>query len=307
MIPESHLGAVCYIDLLGFSYLTELLENKKENANDSYETFDKDQEKTISTDQAYEIVNDNLRNFHNAIKDLTRKYSSSNYSIISDSLFITSESCDDILYLVANLFRECLKKGVLLRAGLAYGRYYTVETPIEELNFFGPAVTRAVHYEGKGKGCRIFTDSDFSNHCNLIVTKNLKLFFSYKNLLDYSTIDCFEWPLIKDNYILDSVDKKKMNDLLNDNHEIICKLLYSPNFDWNLDNNKGIEQIRASTEYLANICNRIYRILLPEKKKKAYKNFDWKKMKNRKRNNETLNKMISLKKEGVQKLMDINR
>ena len=98
METQFHTGAVCYIDLLGFSYLTNLLENKEiYNDNSKGKKFSekcvkdltlsdlrflidyvkiensrelsakKDSDITIS-EWAYKIVDSNLKKFHKIVK-----------------------------------------------------------------------------------------------------------------------------------------------------------------------------------------------------------------------------------------------
>ena len=288
MTTEFHTGAVCYIDLLGFSYLTNLLENN-EQYNDSgkekkfgdkcvkeltlsdlqflndYVKFGEPEELSNITiaDWAYEIVDTNLKKFHEIVEKACSDFQTAEYTVISDSLFIASESVDDILYILANVFRQCIKSGILLRAGLAYGIYYSVKTHISSFNIYGPAVTKAVGYEKLGKGCRIFTDSDLPQNSNI---PNGKIFSEYKNFLNYSSIDCFEWLMIKDKYVFDEHDIRAFSksdrftaalDLLCDNAEVLCSLRFSPKYEWNLKNEAGIEQLAVSIEYISALVDKI--------------------------------------------------
>lgn len=299
METEARLGAVCYIDLLGFSYLTTLLEKKEILKNNDEILFEEKQVKNLTVsdlrlldkylkndtvdtqtkpsitvaDWAYRIVDENLRKFHEIIEKQCARYQSSDYSVISDSVFIVDESSDNILCIVANIFRECIKSGILLRAGLAYGSYFCVRTHLSNFNVYGPTVTRAVNYEKQGKGCRIFTDSEFPRSSKAFSDTNSQLFFPYKNYKDYSVIDCFEWLMIKDTYVLNISDLSNLNsfhshvqnliDLINDNIEIICNLCYSPKFEWNLKTKDGIIQLGASIVYLSDLMSKIYSNLKP--------------------------------------------
>ena len=296
MKTQFHTGAVCYIDLLGFSYLTELLEDEEIlNDNSKEKSFGEKQVKelTISdfrtlytfiktghldvlsvdtehsltiSEWAYEIVDANLKNFHGIVEKACSNFQNADYMVISDSLFIVSENADDVLFILAAIFRNCIKSGILLRAGLAYGTYYIVNTHLSSFNIYGTAVTKAVKYERLGKGCRIFTDSDFPSSCN-IFSENPELFSAYKNYQNYSTLDCFEWLMINDSYVLRQTDLKNLKtstgfrnafELLCDNLEVYCALRYSPKYNWNIKTQQGIEHLGVSIEYISALLDKIY-------------------------------------------------
>lgn len=299
MTTQKCKGAVCYIDLLGFSYLTNLLDrndvfigNKEKKSFGEKKVRDltlkdiggleqyiceRDTENKISVaDRAYKIVDENLKKFHQIIEKQCVLFPNSEYSVISDSLFIIAESSDDILFLLANIFRDCIKSGILLRAGLAYGPYYYVKTHVSGFNVYGSTVTKAVNYERKGKGCRIFTDLNFPNSCKSFSEINSQIFYPYKNYYDYSVLDCFEWLMLKDKYVLNPSDilnlksfrnldnVKEAIDLLYDNIEVYCNLCFSPKYEWNTENDEGLVQLGASIEYLSSLMDRIYGVQCEE-------------------------------------------
>lgn len=348
MKTEAHKGAVCYIDLLGFSYLTNLLENKalytdekkaksfadkcvKEltlsdlrELND-YLKFDnndgrlfiyhKNDDKTIAK-WAYDIVDTNLKKFHEIVEKNCSKFQNVEYTAISDSMFIVSEKSDEILFILANIFRECIKSGILLRAGLSYGTYYSVKTHIASFNVYGSAVTNAVAYEKLGKGCRIFTDSYFPNTSEAFCQKNPDLFSCYKNYQDYSNLDCFEWLMIKDDYVLEPIDMSPISlpninpelfDLLKDNQVVLCNLLYSSSFEWNLKNVQGREQLIASVEYVSNLIDKIYNEFrfMEIDSLKLKINDGTELLKNAKRGDKILNNVINLKTNEIENIFKL--
>lgn len=348
MKTESHKGAVCYIDLLGFSYLTNLLENR-ETYNDekrtksladkcvkdltlsdfrelsAYLKFENEDsqlfpnhqndEKTIA-EWAYDIVDANLKKFHEIVEKSCSRFQNVEYAAISDSMFIVSETSDEILFVLANIFRECIKSGILLRAGLSYGSYYSVKTHIAQFNVYGTAVTNAVSYEKLGKGCRIFTDSELPKTSEAFCQKNPALFSCYKNYQNYSNLDCFEWLMIKDDYVLDLFDtrpislpnvKPELLNLLCDNQVVLCNLLYSLAFEWNLKTAKGFEQLVASVEYVSDLIDKIY----GEFHFKKISNLKLKLsdgaelLKQTKRSDEILSKVINLKTDEIKNIFNI--
>lgn len=292
------IGAVCYMDLLGFSYLTQLLGDNsvyeyKTKETSFFETKVKDlriaelgnlSDYIIQTankisdsdglkvsDWACSTINNNLQKFHDIVKSSCASYPSIICSTISDSLFLVSESSDDILFAVANIFRKCIKSGILLRAGLSHGEYYIIQTDLAKINFYGKSVTEAVRYEKTGKGCRVFTNSDFPITCK-IFEENPVLFSAYKNYKDYETFDCFEWLMLLDDYVVTASDVmdlysfhnredlQKTVDLFYDNEKILSYLKHSPMFNWNLENNNGTIQMGASIEYVATTIDSIYKL-----------------------------------------------
>lgn len=193
---KSFKGFVCYIDLLGFSSLTN--ENSQ-----------------LSNDE----IKRKLAVFHFIIKkQISRKIY---YSVISDSVFIYSTVSSKVfLTSLANIFRKCLERGILLRAGLDYGDYSVLRTKLFKNNIFGKAVTNAVALEKKGKGCRIFIDANFPSCCKDVTSSQKNIFNQYKNYQDYSYIDVFEWAYINENYIYKSNEKdsQKKQILISENY-----------------------------------------------------------------------------------------
>jgi hypothetical protein len=198
-------GAVCYIDLLGFSYLTNC-------SSDEY---------------IQDIINRYISNLHKIIhKAIDNK--NINYCVISDSVFLFSENdCDEILLVIPEIFRYCILNGVLVRAGLAYGEFKITKTELSEINIYGEAVTSAVKNESKGKGCRVFIDQNIPSMCR-IFENNSDIFKEYRNYIDYSYVDVFEWPLVFNNYYYrqifdyDTHDEpiKELSNLLFENYKL---------------------------------------------------------------------------------------
>lgn len=335
MKTQACKGAICYIDLLGFSYLTEKLDSTVLYADpDEEKPFGEKKVKELricdlrqlddyinkgdnissnkitESDLAYNIVDTNLKKFHEIVEKQCQPYQNAEYSVLSDSLFIIDESSDEILFIVANIFRECIKSGILVRGGLAYGTFYIVRPHTEKFNVYGATVTKAVSYEKLGKGCRVFTDSDFPISCKAFSDINPQLFGHYKNCKDYSVLDCFEWLMIKDDYVLNPSDVdnlasfhnpanvKKTIELFYDNFEVYCNLCFSTKFDWNLKNNYGLVQIGSSIEYLSALIDKTY-VLSPHVNIDGYQEkiedgLDYAKKALRKE--ERVNQMVQLKK-----------
>jgi len=167
------IGSVCYVDLLGFSYLT-----KKSKEIHFRKIIDK-------------CILNLHENIHNAIQNTKIKY-----SVLSDSVFLfTEDECDALIITLPKIFRNCINSGILLRGGLSYGEYEIRKTKLTEINIYGDAVTRAVKLENSGKGCRIFIDQDIPAQCKALPC-NPEIFMPYRNYANYSYIDIFNWPLL---------------------------------------------------------------------------------------------------------------
>jgi hypothetical protein len=233
--------AVCYIDLLGFSQLT---------ANPDIKNNQK-------------IISRYIKNLHKYIYQAIEK-TDIKYCILSDSVFLYIENnLDILLFSLARIFRNCINSGVLLRAGMAYGEYNFIKTNIATNNIYGIAVTKAVLLENKGKGCRIFIDDNLPKESN-VMRLNSEIFLPYKNHIDYSEIDIFEWPLFYKDYYVKQFDISKnikplyeLKDLLNNNCKLLSYLKYSPLFSWNSRSDNGRFHLLATIEYITNITNKM--------------------------------------------------
>jgi hypothetical protein len=243
-------GSVCYVDLLGFSYLTKKSKEKY---------FQKIIDKYIS----------NLHeNIYNAIKNTNIRY-----SVMSDSVFLFDEDgCDALIMVLPKIFRNCINSGILLRGGLSHGEYKITKTKLTEVNIYGDAVTRAVKLENSGKGCRIFIDQNIPSQCT-VLTYNPNIFKPYRNYTNYSYIDIFDWPLIFESYYYRpsiSYDvkyepTKDLSNLLFENYKLFANLRFSPEFLWNVQTTDGLEHIGASIEYISSLIDKTLR------KSKMYK------------------------------------
>ena len=182
-----------------------------------------------------------------------------NVSVISDAVFLYTENkCDQLIFSLPQIFRQCITNGVLLRAGLSYGEYTITTTELSVNNIYGEAVTRAVKLEKSGKGCRIFMDQNIPAQCSNIFTYNSEIFKQYRNYADYSYIDVFEWPLIYGHYYynpiysynIDLEPNKELADLIFDNHKLSIYLRFSTNFSWNVRTVEGFTHVAVSIEYI---------------------------------------------------------
>jgi hypothetical protein len=234
-------GPVCYIDLLGFSYLTDRSDDINIKA----------------------IIERYVSYLHNIIYKVIEG-TNINVSVISDAVFLYTENkCDQLIFSLPQIFRQCITNGILLRAGLSYGEFSITTTELSANNIYGEAVTRAVKLEKSGKGCRIFMDQNIPVQCSDIFLFNQEIFKQYRNYADYSYIDVFEWPLIYGNYYyspscsynIDLEPNKDLADLIFDDYKLSIYLRFSPYFSWNMQTVEGFTHVAVSIEYITSLID----------------------------------------------------
>jgi hypothetical protein len=233
-------GLVCYIDLLGVSYLTGRLEKSESEPKISW--YIKKLHKYI----------------YEAIEGTDIKY-----SVLSDSVFLTTTAeFDDMFFAVSKIFRNCIYSGILLRAGLSYGEFKTIPTELNPRNLQGKAVTKACQLERMGKGCRIFIDKSISLESN-ICKQNEHIICQDRNYIDYSSFYVFEWPYFNENYFYKQNDIRlnhptpELSQLIFENYKLSVYLKYSRLFDWNTKSPEGLCQLGATVEYVTTLIDRI--------------------------------------------------
>lgn len=237
-------GLVAYIDLLGTSYLTEKQKSKK------YE----------------KILLNSVKIFHKSIKDSVK---GKNFiiQVLSDSVFLVcdnqTEHCNQLLFCLAEIFRNCLINGVLPRCGLSDGDYKIEKTDLIDINIFGPAVTNAVKLEGRGKGARVFTTSDVAAYVD--IDNCGYLFLPYEDKSTYNTFDVLNWPVLIKDYsyspndwplTVNRVDDDLKN-LVQTNLYIESMLRFSTKFIWNAETEDGKRHLVSTAAYISELIDRI--------------------------------------------------
>ncbi|MCQ2601739.1 MAG: hypothetical protein MJ184_10315 [Treponema sp.] len=323
MVTQQYEGAVCYIDLLGFSYLSRMLNmNGIIQSKTEVDIFDKkvkdlsinefnevtsiltsknmdfDTSKDVQifegqkiSEWSYNIIDGNLKSFQRYVTEEITQRHDVKAAFLSDSVFLFSENVDNLVFCLSNVFRKCIEKGILLRAGLSFGLYYVITIGNKE-NIYGPAVTDAVNYESKGKGCRIFTNDNFLRNIKNNLHNKPDIVHPYPDYGTYEMLDVLEWPMIMNDYSYDGhqlsqlnshlkqqlknndianidinsffifseqhIQEKQIWDLVNNNITLITILKYSRECDWNRETEEGKKQILSSILYLEEI---LYRML----------------------------------------------
>lgn len=225
---------VAYVDLLGFSNLSR--------------------ESTKNEDLICNI----LKKIHSFIYDEQIKYEKNiATSVISDSIFIISDNLLIILRTLSQVYRKCISNGILLRTGLSYGDCKVLQTNLSQ-NIYGDAVSRAVHLEGTGKGCKIFIDDTVPSQLTKKEVMYGQTFCPYKNIANYSILDVFEWPMVNgDDVYIKGQDENKTKEIILSNLKLINSLKFSPDYTWNVSSPEGRLQICATIDYISSIVEKM--------------------------------------------------
>ncbi|EJN2875133.1 hypothetical protein NPT70_000386 [Salmonella enterica subsp. enterica serovar Goelzau] len=263
---ETKEAAVFFIDILGMSALTQGeidLHGIEEKIDTSIYEVEINGEKDISSPNQI-IATWTLKRFREALRSVHSKYNV-RISQLSDCAFLWSESSSELLLASSELMWELTFAGVLCRGGISYGE---VIIPTNDKESFGPfilgdAVTRAAKHEGRGKGCRVFTDADAISHFHddfpgkvnaPVVSTNIynNIFSPITNPLDFSIIDEFKWYVFHDlkNTAASATDIDHAKHAMY-MAGLVSTLKHSPHYAWNSLNKQGIIQLAGSMEAIS--------------------------------------------------------
>lgn len=266
MIFETKQAGVFFIDILGMSALTEGMINL-----DNIEQKIDGQIYQIEIDGCQKLSSPNqviaawtLQTFRQALSSMHEKYDI-NISQLSDCAFIWTEDTAELLLASSELMWELTLSGVLCRGGLSYGEVIVPSNDNESFGSFilGEAVTKAAKHEGRGKGCRVFTDADSIHHfysnfpgkvdSPVVSTKIYnEIFAPITNPLDYSIVDEFKWYLFHDlKGITHHTIELERDKLAMYMAALVSILRHSPYFAWNAQNKHGLVQLAGSIEAIS--------------------------------------------------------
>jgi hypothetical protein len=263
---KSIKGTVLFVDILGFGALTnhefQVSSDLIEDFNIIYHVDGLESENT-TTNQL--IAAWTLSKFREILNYVNSRYPTIEIAQLSDCAFLWSDDHSAILKAANLLMWRLLTTGIMARGGLASGTIIVHKDTSPHLGKFilGDAATRAVALEGKGKGCRIFTDSNsvalFHQHFPGKKTASSQrygimnqIFAPITNPLDFSVTDEFKWYLYADISKLD-----EQNHEFNPYAEsltmgyLICLLRSSPYFAWNCATNAGVIHVAASLDFIS--------------------------------------------------------
>lgn len=263
---EKKDAAVFFIDILGMSALTEGAINLgliDERIDTSIYEVEINGSKELSSPNQI-IAAWTLKRFREALRAVHFKYDIK-ISQLSDCAFIWSETTSELLMASSELMWNLTLSGVLCRGGLSYGEVIIPNNDKESFGSFilGSAVTRAAKHEARGKGCRVFTDSDAISHFHkefpgkasspaISTSVYNNIFSPITNPLDFSIADEFKWYLFHD-LKATTTDKTEIDHARHSMYmaALVSTLRHSPYYAWNSLNKHGIIQIAGSIEAIS--------------------------------------------------------
>ncbi len=246
---KTYQGAAFYIDILGFSALTQgqVVGLKKED----YEAWGiKTKEKQNHHILAATIIIE----FRNALQALKKYIPSIHIAHISDCAFIWCEDVAELLrgvhYFMWSAVRD---KGILCRGGISYGEIFEVENNDYALGsiVLGDAVTRAVHLEGVLKGPRIAMDREFPHavwNYAKIQALSPDLFYAMTNEIDMAEADEYRWYLCDEDFLANhgfSISRIDRLEMTKARLSVFNTLKYHPRMGWNTKDVKALVQLKA--------------------------------------------------------------
>jgi hypothetical protein len=238
-------GAALFIDILGIDPLTRgkiALHNREYAAWGVTTTTDAGRHHILAAKL--------LMQFRRSLVHTQTICTAVKIAQLSDSAFVWAADPVDVVNAARTLMWHVLRAGLLCRAGLAYGRIVEPDKVNRSLGQFvlGDAVTKAAGLEGKGKGARVFCDSEVAHEVLKTCRFKREPFTPLRNPLDGSVIDEFRWYLLPKPI-------QKSNDQSEDAlatalglAELLTTLRYSPRLGWNDACPEGRLQVACTVE-----------------------------------------------------------
>ena len=242
---KEYSGAVLFIDLLGFGYLTG---TPKSVSIDDFKAH-RFSEKSVSNQMFSAYI---LAEFRKHLIILRDNSNNIKVAQLSDCAFAWSEDPDLILEFSRKIMWSLAMDGILCRAGIAYGQILQPIVTAKSIGDYicGSAVTNAVENEKAGKGARIFVDSDFPTKCS----PHAQYYFKPRiSNVDYKIADEFCWYLCP-NDIASTSSSKTANDRSERSRsiiELVGMYIYSPKFRWNSETTLGLHQIASTVDIIS--------------------------------------------------------
>lgn len=239
-------GAVLFVDMLGFSALTE-------GAIDISESDFTAHKFTLDGVSAQVFGAKLLAKFRRRLDiylDMKLEGERLDIAQLSDCAFIWSKNVDLVAEVARKLMMTTLQSGLLCRSGMAYGQIIEPDLVNKKIGAFicGSAVTKAVKLEGTGKGARVFVCEQFESQLKHIPHK---AFYKSIENSDGRKIIEFEW--FNFSKLERSITPVGMFDFYNNSNyleesavsriKLVKALGSAPVFNWNRSSNEGKKQI----------------------------------------------------------------
>ena len=256
---NTYKGAAFYIDILGFSALTQGQVIGLDKGD--YEAWGiKDKQLQNHHVLAATIIVE----FRDVLLALKEHIPSIHIAHISDCAFIWSENVVELLRGVRYFMWTAVRdKGILCRGGISYGEIIEVENKEYALGsvVLGNAVTRAVHLEGVLKGPRIAMDVEFP-HAVWTYAKGIQciqalspdLFYAMTNEIDMAEADEYRWYLCDEDFLANhgySIGKDDRFEMTKARLSVFNTLKYHPRMSWNTKGDKALVQMKAGARAIS--------------------------------------------------------
>lgn len=112
-------GFVFYVDILGFSALTQ---GKIQLTEDDFNIWQVS--KHFQTSGNQEFAANILIIFRKILANCQSKYPTVNFTQLSDCAFVWSENMKDVILSCHTIMWDCLQNGILCRGGICIRRYH---------------------------------------------------------------------------------------------------------------------------------------------------------------------------------------
>lgn len=248
-------GYAAYVDLLGTSHLSKGAISLPDDCVSIYNvppSFSKD-------DRHHYIAFKLIAKFRELLKELQTQYPSLEISQFSDCAFLWADNSIVVLAATSQLMFLTIRNGLLCRAGISSGQILLPTNESHQFGKFvaGSAVTNAASNEGKGKGCRIFTDDCYPLQIGDMLKRSVlfnDVFIDTTIPTDFSRLDEIRWFFLGDFDVFEKtllVEDNEKKKILHNCSELISLLWYSPQFFWNVQNKEGCLHIAATIEAIS--------------------------------------------------------
>jgi hypothetical protein len=243
---KQYKGAVFFVDMLGIGALTR---KSVELCALDFETWGISKESSFNE---HVLCAKLLMKFRSCLTKIKNKHKGVKVAQLSDCAFIWSEDHVAVALAAQDMMWASVGSGLLCRGGIAYGDIVEPNRVAESLGLFvlGEAATKAVEFEGRGKGCRVYTDDIFAHQLSLTSSATsfpIGTVSELRNPLTGEVIDEFRW------YLRNTPGQNPMT--LKSRHKgllrLISMLLGSPHFTWNASSSFGQVHLACSIESLS--------------------------------------------------------
>jgi hypothetical protein len=247
---KSYQGGVLFIDMLGFSALTNghLTLGAVE-----CEPWKVDPNRPFPHQLIAARI---LLAFRKSLMRTKNAFKAVKVAQLSDAAFLWSKDVGALADAGRYVMHEAALMGLLCRGGLAIGGVHEPNKVNNSLGAFivGDAVTHAVAHEGKGKGMRIFTDQETARH--VLKVRPAEIFSPLVDPLSGITIDEWQW-YVPSPSLGQERDSNKLRSGVESLVGCHTMLRYSPKLSWSSSTSEGRRQIACSVVAVSDAMERL--------------------------------------------------